>query len=83
MVYAHNDLARCARHSTAPVRFTAVVTADPDAAQLTEEDRQVVTDLLNNDDDQHKILFGATLQQILQFMAALEAEHSSWQGEGE
>jgi hypothetical protein len=65
------------------VRFTAVVTADPDAAQLTEEDRQVVTDLLNNDDDQHKIMFGATLQQILQFMAALEAEHSSCQGEGE
>jgi hypothetical protein len=51
-----------------------VVTADPDAPQLTDEQRQSVRELLDNDDGEHKTVIGATLTQTHHLLAALKAE---------
>jgi hypothetical protein len=48
--------------------------AEPDALQLTDEQRQSVWELLNTDDSNQRAVIGATLTQAHHLLAALKAE---------
>jgi hypothetical protein len=74
VAYNFNKPVQCEREHTAPLRFTVVVTADPDAPQLTDKQRQSVRELLDNDDGNHKSVIGATLTQTHHLLAAMKAE---------
>lgn len=66
----------------APLRFVMVVTASPDAARLTDEQRQAVHAVLNNRDAAHKAVIGANLAQACRFLEAMKMELSTAQAKG-
>jgi hypothetical protein len=71
VAFNFNTHKQCAKTGKAPVRYTMVVTGEPDAPQLSEEQRQAVQLLLDNSDGKHKVLVGASLKQARHFVQAL------------
>lgn len=57
-----------------PLRYIMVVTAEPGAEQLTQEQRESVQQLLNNEDGEHKTVIGASLSQAFTFLIAMEEQ---------
>ncbi len=71
---AYNRPTGCKDDRIAPLRFTVVVSAEPDDAALTPEQQQGVRELLDNDDGRHKTVIAATLAQTQKLLAAIKAE---------
>jgi hypothetical protein len=65
------------QQGTIPLRYTIVVTAEPDSLQLTPEQREGVRELLNNDDGNHKTVIGATLKQTRHLLSVIREQLSS------
>lgn len=60
LITTRNSPDRCVDCGAASLRYLLIITADPDAQQLTGEEQQAVKKLLKNDDGWHKTFMGAT-----------------------
>lgn len=71
VTYNYNNPKQFVDQNHAALRFTVVVTADPEAAGLSAEQRAAVQQLLDNGDGQHKTVIAATLQQTRHLLTVL------------
>jgi hypothetical protein len=69
-----NSLDKCAHNGAATLRYLLIITADPDAQQLTGEEQQAVRKLLRNDDGWHNTFIGATPTEAQHFFAVVKNE---------
>lgn len=74
--YTYNKPTVCKQTGKLALRYTFIVTADPEAAQLSREQKQAVQELLNNNDDQHRTVIAATLRQTFNILTTMEQQIS-------